>query len=132
MRVDPGRGPVPQVEVLSGVAAIAWGLYVWMVNAPIGDLPAYDVLFKSIPDDAWGVVAVVLGAAQTAAALARVRLARWCMAWPMLVLWKVLAVGLINSGETVPAAGVYCAIALANIPVIVALRPRPRLRLPGA
>lgn len=118
------------IEIISGAGFFGWGMYASLAGLPLDSIPAYDILTEHVPDWAWCWISIICGALQIGAAIFEVHRMRQIMAFTMLVLWSVLAVSLWKSGITSPAAMVYCALALGNIPTVLLLQSGPRLRPP--
>ena len=123
-KITPAHADPFWVELLSGSGLICWGGFLWLLDAPLSAIPAYDILSRYVPDDAWSALTVGIGTLQVGAALRQMNALRWSMAWAGLLVWKVLGVSLFKGEGPALAAPVYCCIALMNIPTIVVLRPR--------
>lgn len=124
INISPAHADPFWVELMSGCGLVCWGGYLWMLDAPLSALPAYDLLSHYIPDDGWSVLTAGIGTMQVIGALRQIVILRWVMAWFGLMAWNVLGVSLFKGDALSLAAPVFCCIAFANIPTIVVLRPR--------
>lgn len=123
MRHLPFCSTIRALDLIVSLIAVAWGLWLLVPWWEVFDVSTSYDAFSVLPENAWGLIAFLVGAAQLASVLSCRRKARRATAMVATGFWCFVVMAFVLGDFRSTATAIYPFIALANMVVFLRLNP---------
>lgn len=120
-RVKHSLGHRPwNLDIVSGLAVLAWGGFMLWKPAPIESRPAWD-FYDAVNLEGYALGLIVIGSLQLSMALVNIQWGRWGMAFIAMWHWCMVAYGYHHNDPDAITVIPILALALANALILARL-----------